>query len=652
MANFIIPYTTPANYTYDDTKIEVDSGIAKLKNLTPSNESFYANFNSDINVSRGLGVLTGTAVGGASVAVGKLDLTGGSKSVNYDADLNADSQQVGTIRFKYTPDYAGYPANPSPLFVITKALGDADNTLMVRLSASGKIQILIQDFTGSIILDYQYVTLWNSVQGTEYEFELNYDLNTGATRLFIDGVQWGATQTATGIRDSNISFLNVGANYNNIQFIDGYIDDFQIFSTIQHTANYTPISIPENLYSSDSPTIYKTLGDGIANIAEFINFSETLGGGNEGLVRYQLSVDGVTWFYWDGNMWATANGSSDYNTASECNDNISELDVTEDKIYLKTFLISDGSQKVEIDNNQIGYVINTAPIVYAGTDKTSAYNTSLTPFSDCLFSDVEDNITKAEWLQEGGSYTEIEQGVYATLLLAVRAFTFSPTHSGVKVLHLQITDTYTSSNDVMVVTVDRVSITVNVQDSSDNHISSVIFTPGDSNSTETQNSPFAVVYDIGTHTYSAIKKFWAEASSSVEITIASTVLNVVMTHVHHLGETKIYIDFPKKVIKGDTIIIGCDVDRDITDAKIRASIYDKSCNEIKLACENLGGSDEIVLINEVSGEFDIFVDKDLTADFANTAFIEIEIEEADGEIYTVWQHQFELLDQNIDWTEK
>ena len=71
MANFLIPYTNPAEYTFDDSKIEIESGIAKLINLTPTNETFYVNYNTDINGNRGLGILTGTAVGEVGGSVGQ-----------------------------------------------------------------------------------------------------------------------------------------------------------------------------------------------------------------------------------------------------------------------------------------------------------------------------------------------------------------------------------------------------------------------------------------------------------------------------------------------------------------------------------------------------------------------------------------------------
>ena len=98
MANFTIPYTTPADYTYDSNKIEIEAGIAKLKlqnslqsfeenfaddtgfvydsdlaefvggklqqkDKRQTDATFYASYNNDINGNWGDGILTGIPIG-------------------------------------------------------------------------------------------------------------------------------------------------------------------------------------------------------------------------------------------------------------------------------------------------------------------------------------------------------------------------------------------------------------------------------------------------------------------------------------------------------------------------------------------------------------------------------------------------------------
>ena len=655
MANFTIPYTTPANYTYDDTKITVENGVAKLKNLTPANETFYANYNSNINGSRGLGVLTATAVGGASVSDGKLDLSYNDKRyVNYDANLNADSQQVGCIRFKIIPAYSNAPTTDRWFFCVCKAHNDIKNTIQLRHSQSGAyLRLHVYDKDGNFIVEHlcgQFLP----VAGTEYEIEFNWDFTTGATRLFINGVQNGSTCVSTCLRDSNIGLLRIGSDYDagNSTYSQFKIDDFQVFSTVQHTANYTPEAVSETPYSDDSPTIYKTLGDSIANIEEFIAFAETLGSENEGNIRYQLSDDGIVWLYWNGSIWTTA-GVGDYNTEAECEAHMLDFDATADKIYVKAFLISDGNQKVELDENQVGYVINTAPSVYAGLNKTAIYNTAIIPFSDCLFSDAEGNITKAEWKEEGGVYAEISQGAYTTLLEAVQAFSYTPTHSGNKTLYLKVTDSYDAyAEDTMVVNVNKVTVTINIQDSVGNNIPNVTWDAGDSSESSTQSSPFSFTYDIGSWTAVLTKNHYNTLSQSVSPSISTTSLTFTMSREDRIDDIVVNLNIPEFFTLGDTFTIDGMLNTDLTGYKIRCEIYDDYNRFVKLATSNSGGSDsEIEIINASTGEFIITCAKDLTDNFSRNVTIEIEVENASGQVRTIFKKKFKFLSENLTWTD-
>ncbi len=655
MANFIIPYTTPVNYTYDNTKIEVSGGLAQLKDLTPLNETFFANYNTNINGNRGLGVLTGIAFGGASVSGGKLDLKGGTvKYVDYDADLNADSQQTGTIRLLVTPNYSGTPSTHQFFFTISSPTGDGlDNDIRFGQLSTGSIALFMYDFGSNVIINATFGT-WVPVAGTEYEFELNYDITSGATRIFIDGVQIGGTSPNTGTRSSNIDFIRIGSDgaASPTTTADFEIDNFQVFNTVQHTSNYTPESPPENKYANDSPTIYKTLGDSIADIEVWVNFLETLGIGNEGSIQYQLSEDAITWYYWNGVAWAVA-GVSDYNIVNIVNTNITTFPTVVDKIFAKAFLISDGDQKVELDLNEIGYTINTIPIVYAGTNKNVIYNVSTTPFSDAIFSDAEGNIVKAEWKEEGGAYAEIPQGGHATLLEAVQAFDYTPTHSGNKTLYLKITDSFDAfAEDDLIVNVNQVTVTVNIKNSDSYDLTGVIFTPGDGGSASSQDSPFSYTYLIGTHTTICTKTGFVDLSQSVTISIAVSEVNLIMVEKTPLSDLIISVDWPVNFHLGDSVNIPCDVDGDLTGYKIRCEFFDNSCNEIKLGNSASGGSEsEIADTVLAQGKFLIQVAEDLTTDFDKKAFIEIELEDTDGDKYTIYRAEFRFKKEEITWTD-
>lgn len=798
MANFTIPYTTPSNYTYDDSKIILESGIAKLKlqnslqsfienfesstgftydsdlaefvggkvqqkNKRPANATFYASYNNNINGNWGNGALTGIAFGGASVSGGKLDLAYDDRRyVSYSAIGNADSQQVGCVRFKVTPNYSNAPTEDRWFFNISKANADIKNTIALRHSPSGAyLRLHVYDKDGVSIVEHLFGQFLPIV-GTEYEIEVNWDFTTGASRLFINGNQNGTTCTSTCLRDSNISLLRVGGQWGGYVNSNFKIDDFLVFSTVQHTLNYTPdwtniyeydylastVILPEmehtlpgdlttfvsfitvesgsprytlqigrsgnylywngsawvvsdgsysqsndattfnahvddldvlgetyeqfkinfdnsntqsyvdtltaNLYmdigySTDKPTIYKTNGDSVANIEEWINFIETLGINNEGSITYQLSEDASIWKYWNGSAWAEA-GASDYNSVTVVNNNINDFPADADKIYVKAFFLSDATQQVELDLNEIGYVVNTAPSVYAGTNKNAIYNVTMIPFSDAVFSDSEGNIVKAEWKEEGGVYAEISQGDYDTLLDAVQAFEYTPTHSGNKILYLKITDSYDAyTEDNLIINVNRVIVPITVKDENGYNLPNVTFNPGDGTGASLKNSPFNQTYYIGSWTATAIKNRFEDLSESVTISISTTSLNFEMEKKD--VDYEINITLPEQITKGDSVLIDCKLNKNIEGFKIRCEIYDNDNNSLKLANEDSGGSDsQIEMVNPAIGEFTIYITKDTTENFNTNSYIEIELEDSDGKVLTIYEDKFKFEEEELNWT--
>ena len=59
------PFTTPSNYTYDTDLIEVTGGVAKLKNLAPTDMTAYASYNSTRDLTQANGSVTGTPAAAA-----------------------------------------------------------------------------------------------------------------------------------------------------------------------------------------------------------------------------------------------------------------------------------------------------------------------------------------------------------------------------------------------------------------------------------------------------------------------------------------------------------------------------------------------------------------------------------------------------------
>ena len=451
-AIFNTPFTNSGNYTYDSDYVEFTGTTARLKDLTPSDALSGAIYTTNINLQNwSLGSITGTAHGGASVSGGKLDLAYDDvRYVEYDATGNADSTQTGAVRFKYTPNYSGSPSANRTMFIISKALSVGNNLIHLRHQSTGSIQLVMRDYADANLI-VANLGSWSPNSGQEYEIELNWNLTSGATRLFIDGVQQGSTQTATGTRDSNIGLLLIGSNYSGSDSSNFYIDDFIYFSTVQHTSNYTPgYTVPETKYKTNNQTVYKTAGDSTTNVTSWAGFTATeLGTGSLG---YQLSTSGTDWLYWDGSAWADSGGTTNYNSASIVDSNISSFPTFYNKIFTRTLFISDGSQRPEIDNIEIEYEFNQAPTVDAGPSIPLQYNgvnegDSTTPFAHATVNDPDgDNVTayyryngSTTWNLIGttGSTTEVLGYVRSELIL------FST--SGLVSLTLKIVDEHSST---------------------------------------------------------------------------------------------------------------------------------------------------------------------------------------------------------------
>jgi len=319
-------FASSTGFTFSNAgDIEVAAGILRQIDQTPAGETFYAGFSSSINGSRGAGTLTPTATSGSpTVSGGKLNLKGGTtKYVVWDANLNADSQQTGCMRFKVTPNYTGSPSTDQYFLSIVDNVVDAfSNLVRVLHQTSGNLIVNIYD--QSKVIAVSQVFAWSPTAGTEYEIELNWDGTAGATRLFIDGVQAGSTSTATFTRSADINQMNTGAQWNlgPPNTPDFEMDDIQIFSTVQHTANYTPTTAQQTTYNEAYADLPAFSYSGLGSVQAYTNLTNTEGGSP------QYVIDGQ---YWNGSAWVASDKSfAQSNPLATVQANIATITATDD----------------------------------------------------------------------------------------------------------------------------------------------------------------------------------------------------------------------------------------------------------------------------------------------------------------------------------
>jgi len=106
-----------------------------------------------------------------------------------------------------------------------------------------------------------------------------------------------------------------------------------------------------------------------------------------------------------------------------------------------------------------------------------------------------------------------------------------------------------------------------------------------------------------------------------------------------------------KYYKGASIDLEIYASFNLTNYKIRADFFD-GCNSIQIATSNSGGLDSEILITDSSqGIFTIHFDKDLSTCFNENSFIEIELEDPDGNILETRRIPVKLANQKITWVE-
>jgi hypothetical protein len=102
-------------------------------------------------------------------------------------------------------------------------------------------------------------------------------------------------------------------------------------------------------------------------------------------------------------------------------------------------------------------------------------------------------------------------------------------------------------------------------------------------------------------------------------------------------KTEISITIPDKIYRGDSIDIECQVNFNLSDYKIRCELFDQYQNSIKLETPDISGVDEeISIIDATNGEFVIYVLKDTTNLFHLVSYIEIEVEDSNGKLQTIY----------------
>jgi hypothetical protein len=296
-------FNSDSGFTYDAAKAEFVGGVVRQKDLRPANGVLAATYSSSKNLSwSASGSLVATDIGTPVLSGGKLQcLGGGNNAVRYEnADIGSPGN-VGAMKIKYTPNYSGTPATNLTIFEFAPVSGNNDRMLLLHSASGGTLRLTAYTSVGTV--KYSAVAFgaaWSPVAGTEYELELNWDTLAGIVRLFVNGVLQGSMTVSSYARGTDADRLYIGAG-TVYPAADAEFNDAVLFSTVQHTAGYTPgYSLPETIYSGSSVALPSFAYTGVGTILE-VEDSEIV---EIGAPRYIVAGR-----YWDGLQWAISNGT-------------------------------------------------------------------------------------------------------------------------------------------------------------------------------------------------------------------------------------------------------------------------------------------------------------------------------------------------------
>lgn len=363
MAVHDIPYTTAGNFTYDPIKVIVSGGLATLnEDLTHVYARWHMNESSGSNVPDS----SGNGRNGTTQNMEDGDWVAAKLNNGLQFDGVNERVDCGTIAGFERTDAFSLECwfNHNDVAGGRDLMGKWDGTsgYLIYLTAAKRVGVYIKGPTG--IIDVASTT--TGLHSAWHHLVITYDGSSEAAGLhmYIDSsdetlVVTTDTLASSILNSSQFQLADCGSVWDPMS---GILDEVLIWtkelSPAEVSYRYNGGSGREiDPYWSDGPGVYRTLGSYDARTTAWASFTETLGGGNEGLVRYQLSGDGNNWFYWVDTEWVSA-GDGDYNTQAEVSDNIEDFPATTKTIYVMARLISDGFQVVELDNNKVYYLVD------------------------------------------------------------------------------------------------------------------------------------------------------------------------------------------------------------------------------------------------------------------------------------------------------
>lgn len=362
-------YASSAGFTYNSANTEFAGGVMRQINQSPAGLAAYAAWDASLNVNYGIDGLGVTAFNGAAIAGSVLNLTGSTtKYVQLPSTYVMGNQ--GTIAFIYKPNYTG---NPSANQIMYGNIGPNNYFALLHSQSVGHLQLTVTNSTGTAIINAFNFGTWAPVSGTNYTIVLQFDIVNGATKLFINGSQFGGTIATTGSRTASVSAY-VGSDGTpadgNANFS---ISAFALYTTVVGPSSITPL--PDFNFNADTISLPIFTYSGVGSILAWLTTAITDTNGP------QYTVNGL---YWNGSAWVSSNLTfSQSNAAGTISANIATLPLSS-TVAIKVYTTNNAN----IQMSAALFTLNYTGQIYPTSNPYIAPNIPLSLDQISVFTDV------------------------------------------------------------------------------------------------------------------------------------------------------------------------------------------------------------------------------------------------------------------------
>jgi hypothetical protein len=213
---------------------------------------------------------------------------------------------------------------------------DASSTMLIEERNSGTASTISSTGSLSLLSDVWYTLSLRHESG-------NLDLAIYDAA----GTELGSASAA----DSTVSSFDRFVVHGGYEF---YTDDIRIRKYSSPDPSVST-GLLETTLPSNGPSISPNSGP---SYTQLLGFDHTTGASHQGIVTYQLSNDGLSWYWWNGSLWSFAGDASDSNDIATVDEHIAQFvtDVGTGVFHFRAYLLSDGAQPVELESVELLYL--------------------------------------------------------------------------------------------------------------------------------------------------------------------------------------------------------------------------------------------------------------------------------------------------------